>query len=59
MQLKNRTALITGAGSGIGKAIAEVFAREGARLILNDLEPGAARLAQALGGVFIQADLSD
>jgi 3-hydroxybutyrate dehydrogenase len=59
MQLKNRTALITGASSGIGKAIAEVFAREGARLILNDLEPGAARLAQALGGVFIQADLSD
>jgi len=59
MQLKNRTALITGAGSGIGKAIAEVFAREGARLILNDLEPGVARLAQALGGVFIQADLSD
>jgi 3-hydroxybutyrate dehydrogenase len=59
MQLKNKTALITGAGSGIGKAIAEVFAREGARLILNDLEPGAARLAQALGGVFIQADLSD
>ena len=59
MQLKNRTALITGAGSGIGKAIAEVFAREGARLILNDLAPGAARLAQALGGVFIQADLSD
>ena len=59
MQLKNKTAFITGAGSGIGKAIAEVFAREGARLILNDLEPGAARLAQALGGVFIQADLSD
>jgi len=59
MQLKDKTALITGAGSGIGKAIAEVFAREGARLILNDLELGAARLAQALGGVFIQADLSD
>ncbi|MGK0619143.1 3-hydroxybutyrate dehydrogenase [Meiothermus cerbereus] len=59
MQLKDKTALITGAGSGIGKAIAEVFAREGARLILNDLEPGAAGLAQALGGVFIQADLSD
>jgi len=59
MQLKDKTALITGAGSGIGKAIAEVFAREGARLILNDLAPNAAELAQALGGVFIQADLSD
>jgi 3-hydroxybutyrate dehydrogenase len=59
MQLKNKTALITGAGSGIGKAIAEVFAREGARLVLNDLAPSAAELARALGGVFIQADLSD
>lgn len=33
-QLKSRTTLITGASSGIGKACAELFAREGARLIL-------------------------
>jgi len=59
MQLKDKTALITGAGSGIGKAIAEVFAREGARLILNDLSPSAEAVAQSLGGAFIQADLSE
>jgi 3-hydroxybutyrate dehydrogenase len=59
MQLKGKTALITGAGSGIGRAIAEVFAREGARVILNDLSPAAGEVAEAVGGTFIQADLSD
>ncbi|AWR86522.1 3-hydroxybutyrate dehydrogenase [Meiothermus taiwanensis] len=59
MQLKGKTALITGAGSGIGRAIAEVFAREGARVILNDLSPAAGAVAEAVGGAFVQADLSD
>ncbi len=58
MQLRGKTALITGAGSGIGKAIAEVFAREGAQVILNDLSPSAGEIAKAVGGLFIQADLS-
>lgn len=58
MQLQGKTALITGAASGIGKAIAQVFAREGARVILNDLSPAGAEVARAVGGSFIQADLS-
>jgi 3-hydroxybutyrate dehydrogenase len=45
--LKNRIALITGAGSGIGLKIAEDFAREGARVCLADLDKGAAEEAAA------------
>lgn len=37
MRLKDKVAIITGAGAGIGEAIALKFAREGARLVLNGL----------------------
>jgi NAD(P)-dependent dehydrogenase (short-subunit alcohol dehydrogenase family) len=37
MRLKDKIAIITGAGTGIGEAIAHKFAREGARLVLNGL----------------------
>ena len=39
--LKNKVVLVTGAASGIGRAIALVAAREGARLILSDIDPHA------------------
>ena len=49
--LDGRLALITGAGSGIGAAIAHAMAKAGARIIAADIEGAAAeRTAQAIGG---------
>jgi NAD(P)-dependent dehydrogenase (short-subunit alcohol dehydrogenase family) len=62
--LENKVALITGAGSGIGRATAKIFAREGARLVLVDvLEKGAQETLQmvkepAVAAVFCRADVS-
>ena len=42
MKLAQRIAVITGAGSGIGQAIALLFAREGAHLLIADVNEGAA-----------------
>jgi NADP-dependent 3-hydroxy acid dehydrogenase YdfG len=37
-RLKDKVAIVTGASSGIGEATAVLFAREGARLVLADIE---------------------
>jgi NAD(P)-dependent dehydrogenase (short-subunit alcohol dehydrogenase family) len=64
-QLANRVALITGGGSGIGRACALRFAEEGARICAADLDRGAAaetaRLVEAKGGtaVAVQVDTTD
>ncbi len=43
MRLEQRVAVITGAGSGIGQAMALLFAREGARLLIADVNEAAAK----------------
>ena len=43
MQLKDKVAIVTGAASGMGKAIAKGYAREGATVIIADLDEEAAR----------------
>src|SRR5262245_36171714 len=54
MRLDGKAALITGAGMGIGREAALLFAREGARIVIGDLDEGAARetarLVEAAGG---------
>src|SRR5882672_3613587 len=43
MRLKNKVAIVTGAGSGFGEAIARRYAEEGASVVVNDILPGAAQ----------------
>jgi 3-hydroxybutyrate dehydrogenase len=51
MLLENKVAIVTGAASGIGKDIAILFAREGARVVIADLnQKGADAVAAELGG---------
>ncbi|MBX7215241.1 MAG: 3-hydroxybutyrate dehydrogenase, partial [Thermoflexales bacterium] len=59
MSLENKTALVTGAASGLGLAAAEALARAGVRVIVHDVSPGGAAVAARLGASYLQADLSD
>jgi NAD(P)-dependent dehydrogenase (short-subunit alcohol dehydrogenase family) len=45
MRLRGKVAIITGGGTGIGRACAELFAREGARVVIAELD-----VASAVGG---------
>jgi 3-hydroxybutyrate dehydrogenase len=60
VDLTGRSALVTGAASGIGRACAERLARAGASVTVLDLDGDAAKkVAEGIGGEALQADLSD
>jgi NAD(P)-dependent dehydrogenase (short-subunit alcohol dehydrogenase family) len=59
-RLKDRVAIITGGGSGIGLATARRFAAEGARVVVADLDPDAgARAAAEVDGAFREVNVAD
>ena len=50
MRLANKVAIVTGAGSGFGEAIARRYAEEGAQVVVNDIAAGSAeRVAREIG----------
>ena len=62
MRLQGKTAIITGAGSGIGEASARIFAAEGAQVAVVDRDrEGGKKVAAEIGGssFFLSADVTN
>ena len=61
MRLEGKVAAITGAASGFGRAAAERFVKEGARVVLGDIQEAAGQaVAAALGdrAIFVRCDVT-
>ena len=61
MEIKDKVAVITGGGSGIGEALAERFHNEGARgvVVVDRDADNADRVAQGIGGTAVGLDVTD
>ena len=59
MNVNGKTTVVTGAASGIGKALAQRFAKEGARVVVSDLDEAAAqRVAEPIQGLAVACDVT-
>ncbi len=57
--LENKVCIVTGAASGIGLAIAESFAKDGARVVMADINEDKLKVeAERIGGLYFKTDLS-
>ncbi len=60
MKLTGVAAIVTGGGSGLGRATAEALAAKGAKVTVFDLNPEAAgKVAKAIGGLAVAGDVAD
>jgi 3alpha(or 20beta)-hydroxysteroid dehydrogenase len=57
--VQNKVAVITGAARGQGAAAARLFAREGAKVVVTDVNPDGQAVAEEIDGLFIKHDVGE
>ncbi|MGZ5933967.1 MAG: SDR family NAD(P)-dependent oxidoreductase, partial [Rhizomicrobium sp.] len=59
-RLNGKTAIVTGGASGIGASTARIFAREGAKVVVTDVQDSKGEaVAKEIGGIYLHQDTGD
>ena len=59
-RLLGKIAIVTGAASGVGESVARLFVREGAKVLMTDLnQADGVRIAAEIGATFVRHDVTD